>query len=112
MKPSIERKTNWISYVIIPVAFMGLWGALVAIPERNGFPPTLGYILWALTMIPAAFVGLINMKWKLGMDIRSFLFGLLAGPLGASEHLLPFFTLTKSPAYLVFHLLFGLGKLL
>ncbi|RLD31180.1 MAG: EamA family transporter [Bacteroidetes bacterium] len=99
------KTKNWISFVIIHVAFMGVWGALVEIPEKNGFPPTLGYIVWALTMIPAAIVGLYYNKWKLEYDKRSIILGSLAGLLGAIGQLVLFFTLKSAPAYLVFPLL-------
>ena len=105
LKNSLRRTPNWISFVIIHVAFMGVWGALIEIPEKNGFPATLGYVVWALTMIPAAIIGMILIKWKLDFDKRSVLWGSLAGLLGAVGQLVLFFTLTKAPAYLVFPLL-------
>lgn len=99
------KKINWLGFVIVHVAFMGVWGALIEIPEKNGFPATLGYIVWALTMIPASIVALINNKWKLDFDKRSVLLGSLAGLLGASGQLVLFFILKRAPAYLVFPLL-------
>lgn len=99
------KKVNWLGFVIVHVAFMGVWGALIEIPEKNGFPATLGYIVWALTMIPAALVALVNNKWKLDVDKRSVLLGSLAGLLGASGQLVLFFVLKRAPAYLVFPLL-------
>jgi len=99
------KTKNWISYVIIHVAFMGVWGALIEIPEKNGFPATLGYIVWAFTMVPAAIVGLYNNKWKLEYDRRSILLGSLIGLLGAVGQLVLFITLKIAPAYLVFPLL-------
>lgn len=105
MKHTGQKTTNWISFVIIHVVFMGVWGALIEIPEKSGFPPTLGYIVWALTMIPAAIVALFNNGWKLDSGNRSVLLGSLAGLLGAVGQLVLFFTLTKAPAYLVFPVL-------
>jgi drug/metabolite transporter (DMT)-like permease len=100
------KKTNkWLSFVIIHVTFMGVWGALIEIPEKNGFPATLGYIVWALTMIPAATVALYTNKWKLDYDRRAVLLGCLAGFLGASGQLVLFFALKSAPAYIVFPLL-------
>lgn len=99
------KTKNWISYVIIHVAFMGVWGALIEIPEKNGFPATLGYIVWALTMVPAAIVGLYINKWKLEYDRRSILLGSLIGLLGATGQLVLFITLKIAPAYLVFPML-------
>jgi drug/metabolite transporter (DMT)-like permease len=101
----MNKKKNWISFVIIHVIFMGVWGALIEIPEKNGFPATLGYVVWALTMIPAAIVALAINKWKLEYDKRSILLGCLAGLLGAIGQLVLFFTLKIAPAYLVFPLL-------
>src|SRR5690606_13268242 len=98
MKPN----KNWLSFVIIHVLFMGVWGALIEIPEKNGFPATLGYAVWALTMIPAALVALKFSHWKLDRDKRSVFWGCLAGLLGAAGQLVLFFTLRIAPAYLVF----------
>ena len=99
------KKKNWITFVVVHVLFMGVWGALIEIPEKNGFPATLGYVVWALTMIPASIVALVINKWKLDTDKRSVLLGSLAGLLGAVGQLVLFFTLKIAPAYLVFPLL-------
>jgi len=101
----MKETKNWVNFVIINVAFMGVWGALAEFPEKNGFPSTLGYIVWALTMIPAAIIGLINIGWKLETDKRSIMLGSLVGFLGAVGQLVLFITLKKAPAYLVFPLL-------
>ena len=101
----MKKTNNWITFVIVHVAFMGVWGALVEIPEKNGFPATLGFVVWALSMIPAALVALYFNKWKLETDRRSVLLGSLAGLLGAVGQLVLFFTLKIAPAYLVFPLL-------
>jgi drug/metabolite transporter (DMT)-like permease len=101
----MQKTNNWVSFVIIHVTFMGVWGALIEIPEKNGFPATLGYIVWALTMVPATIVGLYNNKWKLDYDRRAVLLGCLAGFLGASGQLVLFFALKSAPAYIVFPLL-------
>ncbi len=100
------RKSNsWLGLVIIHVIFMGVWGAVIEMPEKNGFPATLGYVVWALTMIPAAVIALIINKWKLEYDKRSIMLGSLAGLLGAVGQLVLFFTLRIAPAYLIFPLL-------
>lgn len=84
---------------------MGVWGALIEVPEKNGFPATLGYVVWALTMIPAAIIALYINKWKLEYDKRSLISGCLIGFLGAAGQLVLFFVLKTAPAYLVFPLL-------
>lgn len=101
----MKKNKNWVSFVIIHVTFMGVWGALIEIPEKNGFPATLGYVVWALTMIPASILALVINKWKLEYDKRSIFWGCLAGLLGAIGQLVLFFTLKIAPAYLVFPLL-------
>lgn len=99
------KTKKWLGYTIISVAFMGIWGALIEVPEKNGFPATLGYIVWALTMIPAAVVALYINKWKLESDKRSVILGSSIGFLGAMGQLVLFFVLRIAPAYLVFPLL-------
>ena len=94
-----------MSFVLIHVVFMGAWGALIELPEKNGFPATLGYVVWALTLVPATIVALIINKWKLDYDTRSILYGCIAGFLGAIGQLVLFFTLKIAPAYIVFPIL-------
>lgn len=101
----MNKPGTWISFVIIHVIFMGVWGALIELPEKNGFPATLGYVVWALTMIPATIVALIINKWKLDYDKRSVFYGCLSGLLGAAGQLVLFYTLKMAPAYLVFPIL-------
>ncbi len=101
----MQKSRTWISFVIIHVIFMGVWGALIELPEKNGFPATLGYVVWALTMIPATIVALIINKWKLDYDRNSIIYGSLAGLLGAIGQLVLFFTLKIAPAYIVFPIL-------
>lgn len=96
------KKSNWLKFVIIHVIFMGVWGAFIEIPEKNGFPATLGYIIWSVTMIPAAIIALKVIKWQLDFKLRSIIYGCLIGLLGASGQLVLFFTLRIAPAYLVF----------
>ena len=36
----------------------GVWGAFSEIPEKKGSPATLGYSVWALTMVPCVAVTL------------------------------------------------------
>jgi drug/metabolite transporter (DMT)-like permease len=92
----------WLIYAIITTTFWGVWGALIEIPEKAGFPATLGYSVWALTMIPPALVALGLVKWKLEYDGRSILLGSIIGFLGAGGQLILFLALKTGPAYLVF----------
>lgn len=96
------NKRPWLIFALITTLFWGVWGALIEIPEKAGFPATLGYIVWSLTMIPCALVGLSIIKWKLEYDIKSVFYGLLIGFTGAGGQLILFNALAQGPAYLVF----------
>lgn len=92
----------WLIYAIITTIFWGTWGALIEIPEKGGFPATLGFSVWALTMIiPALFV-LWKVKWKLDKDSKSIVLGMIIGITGGGGQLLLFQALRVGPAYLVF----------
>ena len=95
-------KKPWLLYALITTLFWGTWGALIEIPEKAGFPATLGYIVWSLTMIPCALVGLALIKWKLDHSRQSILYGMIIGLLGAGGQLALFHALVVGPAYLVF----------
>jgi drug/metabolite transporter (DMT)-like permease len=100
-----NTKNHWPIYVIIHVLFIGVWGAVTEIPEKNGFPATLGYAIWALTMVPAALTALKLKNWKLDFNKKAILWGGSVGLLGAGGQLVLFFTLRIAPAYLVFPIL-------
>jgi len=93
---------NWHIYTLITVSFWGVWGALIEIPEKAGFPATLGYTVWAFTMIPPAIIALKLIKWKLEYDKKSIFLGTVIGFTGAGGQLLLFQALRTGPAYLVF----------
>jgi len=92
----------WLLYAMSVTVLWGVWGALIEIPEKAGFPATLGYSVWALTMIPVSLVALKLISWKLDRDQRSILFGISAGLLGGGGQLILFQCLRIGPAYIVF----------
>ena len=92
----------WLFYALVTTVFWGVWGAIIEIPEKAGFPATLGYSVWALTMIPPALVALYLIKWKLEHDLRSVLLGLVVGFTGAGGQVVLFQALRTGPAFLVF----------
>ncbi len=92
----------WLLYAMAVTVLWGVWGALIEIPEKAGFPATLGYSVWALTMVPVAVVALRLIKWKLDHDQRSILLGMSAGLLGCGGQLILFQSLRIGPAYIVF----------
>lgn len=95
-------KRPWLLFALVTTVFWGVWGAFIEIPEKAGFPATLGYVVWSLTMIPCALIGLKIMNWKLEYDVKSILYGLIIGILGAGGQLILFHALVEGPAYLVF----------
>ncbi len=93
---------TWLIFAIITTISWGVWGAFIEIPEKAGFPATLGYSVWALTMIPCALVALYIIDWKLEWDKRSIFLGSMVGLTGAGGQLILFQALRSGPAYLVF----------
>lgn len=111
MKEAIEESTHilpkkkspsWLTYALITTVFWGVWGALIEIPEKAGFPATLGYCVWAITMIVPSFFSLKNNGWKLDTNRKAVLSGLTIGFLGAIGQIVLFHVLIIGPAYLVF----------
>lgn len=96
------KAKTWLFYAIVTTAFWGIWGALIELPERAGFPATLGYSVWALTMIPPCLVALKTIGWALEKDRRSIMLGVVIGLTGAGGQLVLFQALRMGPAYLVF----------
>lgn len=96
------NKRLWLLYALITTLFWGVWGALIELPEKSGFPATLGYVVWALTMLVPVLVALKNVHWKIEYDRRSVWLGSAAGFLGAGGQLILFQALRSGPAYLVF----------
>jgi drug/metabolite transporter (DMT)-like permease len=96
-----KQRRPWLFYASLTVACWGVWGALIEIPEKAGFPETLGYCVWALTMvIPGAIVWL--RAGRLDISVPTAAHGLVIGILGAAGQLLLFAALKSGPAYMVF----------
>ncbi|MFC4221269.1 EamA family transporter [Flagellimonas marina] len=99
-------KTNgtkpWLLYALITMVFWGVWGAFAGTPAENGFPDTLIYCVWALTMIPPAIYILKRNKGTLQTDKKSIAYGLVIGLLGAGGQMILFYAVTIGPTYLVF----------
>lgn len=98
----MKEKRLWLFYALITTLFWGVWGAFIEIPEKAGFPATLGYVVWSLTMIPPSVFALYRINWELDHDRRSVLLGSAVGLLGAGGQLFLFQALIKGPAYIVF----------
>ncbi len=96
------KKKAWFYYAMITTVLWGIWGALIEIPEKAGFPATLGYIAWSVTLIPVAIVSLKLISWKLDKDRRSIILGMATGFMGCGGQLFLFQALSTGPAYIVF----------
>ncbi len=96
------KTKNWLIYAIVTTIFWGIWGAIIEIPEKAGFPATLGYCVWALTMIVPAVIVLKKVNFKIETDKKSVILGLIIGFTGAGGQLVLFQALRTGPAYLVF----------
>ncbi len=92
----------WLLHATITTVLWGVWGALIELPEKAGFPATLGYVAWSVTMIPVATVALKIVHWDLDRDMRSIGLGMSAGLMGCAGQLLLFQCLRIGPAYIVF----------
>lgn len=93
---------RWLFFTIFTVGAWGVWGALMNSTAEAGFPETLGYCVWALTMIPPALIALHLVGWKLEYGFWAIVLGSAVGFLGAGGQLVLFKVLRTAPAYLVF----------
>ena len=93
---------RWLWFALATVVLWGVWGALAGISAQRGFPETLTYSVWAVTMIfPAVFV-LWREKWKLDITPKAIGYGLAIGLLGAGGQMVLFYAVATGPAYLIF----------
>ena len=83
----------WLVFAIITTVFWGIWG---------GFPETLIYCVWAITMVPPALIVLKMVGWKLQTSKKAILYGGIIGLLGAGGQMILFHAVTMGPTYLIF----------
>lgn len=93
---------RWLTFALATTLLWGLWGALTGESIARGFPETLIYVVWSITMILPAAVVLSRVGWRIDRQPRAILFGLIIGLLGAAGQLLLFRAVTIGPAYLIF----------
>ncbi len=79
-----------------------MWGAFAEFPTRHGFPETLVYVVWTLTMIPPALYAMWRVGWRVQRDPKSVLLGALIGFTGAGGQMLLFHAVHTGPTYLIF----------
>lgn len=100
--PSSPAGRAWLLNALATVVLWGIWGAFSGLSPEHGFPETLVYCVWALTMIPPALIVLAQAGWKLDRDARAIGYGLAVGALGAGGQMVLFYAVTRGPAYLIF----------
>jgi len=99
------KMPKWFLLAICVPLCWGVWGGLMEIPEKwvtPPFPPTLGYAVWSLTMVPFALIALRARHWELEIGSRSVLYGCAVGFSGALGQLLLFWVLREGSAYIIF----------
>ncbi|MBS0422735.1 MAG: DMT family transporter [Proteobacteria bacterium] len=92
----------WLTYALITTLFWGVWGAFAEFPTRHGFPDTLVYVVWTLTMIPPALYAMRRVGWRVQRNAKSILLGALIGFTGAGGQMLLFHAVHTGPTYLIF----------
>ena len=93
---------SWLIYALTTTLFWGMWGAFMEVPEKNGFPGTLSYVVWALTMLIPAVVALIPEKFAIDHHRKAIIHGMVIGLTGAGGTVALFEALSIGPAYLIF----------
>src|SRR5215469_15862418 len=97
-----DVRKPWFIYALITTGFWGVWGAFAEFPTRHGFPETLVYVVWTLTMIPPALYAMARVGWKVQYDPKALLLGALIGFTGAGGQMLLFPAVHTGPTYLIF----------
>ena len=69
MSEKLVQKRLWLVFAAVTTLFWGVWGAFIEAPEKAGFPATLGYSVWALTMIPCAYLPVAEIFVPLRMTV-------------------------------------------
>jgi uncharacterized membrane protein len=96
---------GWLGYTLVTTLLWGVWGAFAGLPSQYGFPETLIYVVWALTMVPVALFVLARANWRIRRDGRSLAYGLAIGLLGAGGQMILFYAVKAGPTYLIFPLI-------
>ncbi|AQR75059.1 DMT family transporter [Sphingomonas sp. LM7] len=98
--PASTRK--WLGFALATTVLWGIWGAATGVSIERGFPETLIYVVWSLTMLLPMLVVLARSGWKLDTRGMAPILGLAIGLLGAGGQLLLFHAVKTGPAWLIF----------
>src|SRR5437762_13225310 len=72
-------RKRWLLYALATTLLWGVWGAFTDLPTQRGFPDTLVYCVWSLTMIPPALIALARAGWRLEHDVAALAYGMVIG---------------------------------
>jgi drug/metabolite transporter (DMT)-like permease len=100
--PGVRADKRWLLYALVTTVTWGIWGVFAGLPVDHGFPETLNYVVWTLTMVPPAWIVLRRAGTRLQTDRRSVVLGLAAGLLGAGGQMVLFYDVRIGPTYLIF----------
>lgn len=92
----------WLAYALATTILWGIWGAFTEASEMHGFPGTLGYVVWAFTMLIPATISLSAEGFKIDRSWTAIYYGMLIGVAGAAGTVALFKALAIGPAYLIF----------
>jgi drug/metabolite transporter (DMT)-like permease len=92
----------WLIFALTTTAFWGVWGAFAEFPTRHGFPDTLVYVVWTLTMIPPALVAMWRVRWRVQWNAPAVALGAVIGFTGAGGQMVLFHAVHTGPTYLIF----------
>lgn len=93
---------RWLWFALTTVTLWGIWGAFAGLSPQRGFPETMTYCVWALTMILPALVVMARDGWRLDRNPKAIFYGLAIGLLGGGGQLVLFYAVATGPAYLIF----------
>src|SRR5262245_40611311 len=96
------KSTHWLFHTLMTTLLWGVWGAFTGLPGERGFPETLTYVVWALTMIPTALFALRGAGWSVKRRRRSVRLGCTIGLLGAGGQMVLFHAVKVGAPYLIF----------
>jgi uncharacterized membrane protein len=100
-----SKAAGWLGFTLVTTLLWGVWGAFAGLPGQYGFPETLIYVVWALTMVPPALFVLARAGWRIKRDGRAIGYGLAIGLLGAGGQMILFYAVKAGPTYLIFPLI-------
>lgn len=92
----------WLLNALVTVVLWGVWGAFSGLSPQYGFPETLVYCVWAVTMVPPMLVVMAQSGWRLDLRPKAMAYGGAVGLLGAGGQMLLFYAVARGPAYLIF----------